>query len=94
MRTLPGKAPRPTDLSAKLPVHHELQAERWRHIEALFEAALAQSPEKRAAFVAEAYPDDPQFRGELESLLAPKADSFLKSAPVSAIKALSARQAG
>jgi hypothetical protein len=33
---------------------------------------------------------DAQLRGEVESLLAQKADSFLESAPVSAIKALSA----
>jgi serine/threonine protein kinase len=67
-----------------------MEAERWRQIEALFEAAMAQPPEKRAAFLARACPDDAQLRGEVESLLAQKADSFLESAPVSAIKALSA----
>src|SRR5450755_1857004 len=67
-----------------------MEAERWKQIEALFEAAMAQPPEKRPAFLAQACPDDVQLRGEVESLLAQKADSFLESAPVSAIKALSA----
>ena len=66
-----------------------MEAERWTQIEALFEAALARPPEKRAMFLAQACPDDLQLRGEVESLLAQEADSFLESAPVSAIKALS-----
>ena len=66
-----------------------MEAERWRRIEKLYQAALAQPPEKRLAFLLQACPDDPQLRGEVESLLAQKADSFLESAPVSAIKALS-----
>jgi Tol biopolymer transport system component len=67
-----------------------MQAERWKKIEALYQAALAQPPEKRAAFLAQACPDDPQLRGEVQSLLAQQADSFLESASVSAIQALSA----
>ena len=67
-----------------------MQAERWKRIEELYQAALAQPPEKRAAFLAQACPDDPQLRGEVQSLLAQHADSFLESASVSAIKALSA----
>src|ERR1035441_3895183 len=67
-----------------------MEPERWRQIESLLEAALAQPPEKREALLARACPDDAQLRGEVESLLAQKADSFLESAPVSAIKALSA----
>src|ERR1035438_6803588 len=67
-----------------------MEPERWRQIESLLEAALAQPPEKREEFLARACPDDTQLRGEVESLLAQKADSFLESAPVSAIKALSA----
>jgi len=50
----------------------------------------AQPPGKRAAFLARACPDDPQLRVEVQSLLDQQADSFLESAPVSAIKALSA----
>src|ERR1019366_9373226 len=67
-----------------------MQAERWKQIEELYQAALAQPAEKRAAFLAHACSDDPQLRGEVQSLLAQQADSFLESAPVSAIKALSA----
>jgi eukaryotic-like serine/threonine-protein kinase len=65
-----------------------MQAERWKQIEALYQAALAQPPEKRAAFLAQACPDDPQLRGEVRSLLDQQADSFLESAPLTAIKAL------
>src|SRR5271170_6397616 len=66
-----------------------MEAKRWRQIEALFEAALAQPPEKRAAFLAQACPDDLQLRGEVQSLLDQQADSFLESAPLSAVQALS-----
>jgi len=67
-----------------------MQAERWRQIEDLYHAALAQPVEKRAAFLAQACPDDPQLRGEVQSLLDQQADSFLESAPLSAVRALSA----
>jgi serine/threonine protein kinase len=67
-----------------------MQAERWKKVEALYQAALAQPPEKRAAFLAQACPEDPQLRGEVQSLLDQQAESFLESSPVSAIKALSA----
>jgi hypothetical protein len=45
---------------------------------------------KRAAFLAQACPDDPQLRAEVQSLLDQQADSFLESAPVSAVRALGA----
>ena len=67
-----------------------MEAERWRRIEALCQAALEQPPEKRPAFLAQACPDDPQLRGEVQALLDQQADSFLESAPVSAVRALSA----
>ncbi len=67
-----------------------MQADVWKKVEALYEAALAQPPEKRAAFLAQACPDDPQLRGEVQSLLDQQAKSFLESSPLSAIKALSA----
>jgi Tol biopolymer transport system component len=67
-----------------------MQAERWKQIEELYQAVLAQPPEKRAAFLAQACPDDPQLRGEVESLLAQQAESFLESAPLSAVHALTA----
>jgi serine/threonine protein kinase/Tol biopolymer transport system component len=67
-----------------------MQAERWRQIEELYQEALAQPPEQRAAFLAQACADDPELRAEVQSLLDQQADSFLESAPVSAIHALSA----
>ena len=67
-----------------------MQAERWKQIEALYQAALAQPPEKRAAFLAQACAGDAALRVEVQALLDQQADSFLESAPVSAIKALSA----
>ena len=67
-----------------------MQAERWKQIEDLCQAALSQAPEKRAAFLAQACPDDLQLRGEVQSLLDQQAGSFLESGPVSAVKALSA----
>jgi hypothetical protein len=36
-----------------------MQAERWKQIEELYQAALAQPPEKRAVFLAQACPNDP-----------------------------------
>lgn len=44
---------------------------------------------ERTAFLAQACADDPELRGEVQSLLDQQADSFLESAPVSAIKTLS-----
>jgi Tol biopolymer transport system component/predicted Ser/Thr protein kinase len=67
-----------------------MEAERWRHIEALVEAVQAQPPEKRAVFLAQACPDDPQLRGEVQSLFDQQANSFLESSPISAIKTLCA----
>jgi Arc/MetJ-type ribon-helix-helix transcriptional regulator len=37
-----------------------MQAERWKQIEDVYQAALAQPAERRAAYLAQAYPDDPQ----------------------------------
>jgi hypothetical protein len=67
-----------------------MQSERWQQIEALYQAALAQPAEKRATFLAQACPEDPHLRCEVQSLLDRQAKSFLGSSPVSAIKALSA----
>jgi Tol biopolymer transport system component len=66
-----------------------MQAERWKKVEELYEAAIALPPEKRAEFLAQACPADAGLRGEVQSLLAQQADSFLESAPLSAIKTLS-----
>jgi len=67
-----------------------MEADRWRRIEALCQAALEQPPEKRAVFLTQACSDDAQLRAEVQALLDQPADSFLESAPLSAIKALSA----
>jgi serine/threonine protein kinase len=47
-----------------------IDAERWRRIECLFQAALDRMPEERIRFLAESCPDDPELRLEIESLLA------------------------
>jgi len=66
-----------------------MQADRWKEIQELYEAAIALPPEKRAEFLAQACPADAGLRGEVQSLLAQPANSFLESAPLSAIKTLS-----
>jgi len=63
-----------------------MQAERWKKIEELYQAALAQPPDRRSDFLAKACADDVELRHDVESLLAQKADSFLEGAPVSRIK--------
>ena len=55
-----------------------MEAERWKKIEGLYQAAIAQPPEKRAEFLAQACPADAGLRGEVQSLLAQQADSFLE----------------
>ena len=67
-----------------------MEAERWKQIEELCQAALEQPPETRAAFLERACPDDAKLRAEVQALLNQQADSFLESAPISAIKALGA----
>ena len=44
--------------------------ERWRHVETLFEAAVARLPQERAAFLKESCNGDESLRSELEVLLA------------------------
>ena len=65
-------------------------ADLWKQIEDLCQAALEQAPQQCPAFLAQACPDDPQLRDEVELLLKQQADSFLEGTPVSAIRALSA----
>jgi eukaryotic-like serine/threonine-protein kinase len=67
-----------------------MEADLSKKVEALYQAALAQPPEKRAAFLAQACPDETRLRGEVESLLDQQADSFLERASVSAVQALRA----
>jgi len=65
-----------------------MQADRWKRIQELYEAAIALPPEKRAEFLEQVCPADAGVRGEVQSLLVQQADSFLESGPVSAIKTL------
>jgi non-specific serine/threonine protein kinase/serine/threonine-protein kinase len=58
-----------------------MQADLWKKVEALFQAALAQPPERRATFLLEACPHDLQLRREVQSLLDQQPDSFLESSP-------------
>ena len=67
-----------------------MNADRWKQIENCYHAAMGRPVPERAAFLLQACADDPELRDEEQSLLAQKADSFLESAPLSAIKTLSA----
>jgi eukaryotic-like serine/threonine-protein kinase len=62
-----------------------MEPERWKHIEELYKAAMAQPAEKRADILRRACPGDPELRAEVESLLeaAGSASSFLEGSPVS-----------
>jgi len=59
-----------------------MQAERWKKVEELYQAAIALSAQKRGEFLASACPDA-ALRLEVESLLDQNADSFLESGLVS-----------
>jgi hypothetical protein len=67
-----------------------MEPERWKHIQALYDSAIALPAEKRAEFLAQACPADAGLRSEVQSLLAQQAGSFLESGPVSTIKTLGA----
>jgi hypothetical protein len=58
-----------------------MKPERWKKIEALYNAAMEHEPGRRAAFVAEACAGDGLLRGEVESLLAQgdKGGSFIEA---------------
>jgi serine/threonine protein kinase len=62
-----------------------MQADLWKKVEELFQAVQAEPPDKRADFLNQACPDDPEVRAEVQSLLdaAPGAASFLDSSPLS-----------
>ena len=66
-----------------------MNADRWKQIENCYHAPMGRPVPERAAFLAQACADDPELRGEVDSMLAQQADSFLESAPLSAIKTLS-----
>jgi len=62
-----------------------MDAELWKQVEDLYEAALLQPLETRAEFLREATPNNPELRAEVESLLkaASEESSFLEDTPVS-----------
>jgi serine/threonine protein kinase/Tol biopolymer transport system component len=64
-----------------------MQAERWKQVEALFEAAQHLPSDQRAAFLQQARPGDPELCAEVESLLkaADSRDPLLDGSPLSSI---------
>jgi len=68
-----------------------MQAELWKKVEELYHAALAQPPEKRATFLAQACPENPAVRREVQLLLDKPADSFLETVPLSAVQGAGTR---
>jgi Tol biopolymer transport system component len=61
-----------------------MQVERWKRIEELYQAALAEPPEKRSEFLRRTCADHPSLQREIESLLslASEARSFLEDSPI------------
>jgi len=64
-----------------------MQADHWKIIEELYQAAALLPREKRAAFLQERCPGDPDLQAEVESLLraADTGDSLLDGSPLSSI---------
>jgi serine/threonine protein kinase len=64
-----------------------MQVERWKQVEDLFEAAQKQPPYRRAEFLRQACPSDPELRAEVESLLkaAESRDPLLDGSPLSSV---------
>ena len=64
-----------------------MQAERWKQVEALFEAAQQRPADQRSDFLLQACPDDPELCAEVASLLkaAESRDPLLDGSPLSSI---------
>ncbi|MGA7410799.1 MAG: protein kinase [Bryobacteraceae bacterium] len=64
-----------------------MPSERWKQVEALFEAAQQQPVDQRAEFLRQACPDHPEVCAEVESLLkaADSRDPLLDGSPLSSI---------
>ena len=64
-----------------------MQVERWKQVEALFEAAQQRPADQRVEFLRQACPDDPELCADVESLLnaAESRDSLLDGAPLSSV---------
>jgi serine/threonine protein kinase/Tol biopolymer transport system component len=58
----------------------------WSRVEELFQAARAQPPSQRFAFLSRACSDEPGLRSEVESLLRAADDSFLEGSPLSSLQ--------
>jgi serine/threonine protein kinase/tetratricopeptide (TPR) repeat protein len=59
-----------------------VEPERWREVDAVFQAAQERPPEQQAAFLSQACGDDVELRQEVESLLRAATDTrFLESPP-------------
>src|SRR6185503_20206842 len=73
----------------------ESAAERWRHVERIYLAALEQ-PERRTALLDELCAGDAELRREVESLLQarPTADTFLERGALHAAAGLVAKDTG
>jgi serine/threonine protein kinase/tetratricopeptide (TPR) repeat protein len=58
-----------------------MDGERWERVKELFEAALERAEPERLAYLAQACPDDPELRREVESLLSgeKRAGDFLRT---------------
>ncbi|MGA7414123.1 MAG: protein kinase, partial [Bryobacteraceae bacterium] len=67
-----------------------MQANLWKKVEELFQAAMVLPPEDRAEFLAKSCGDDSRLREEVQSLLdaAPGVESFLEDSPVSVAPSL------
>ena len=61
------RPPRPPRARQRASEGHRMQADLWKKVDDLYQAALAQPPEKRAAFLEQACPDGLQLRGEVQS---------------------------
>src|ERR1017187_4611571 len=59
-----------------------MQAELWKKVDELFQAVLAEAPEKRVEFLNRVCPDDALVRSEVESLLKQADGSFLEGSPL------------
>ena len=69
--------------------------ERWKKIRRVIEAAVSLSPAQREAFLQAAAKEDPDLRGEVDSLLArDRSDSFLQDPAVQASDILRFLQGG
>ncbi len=63
-----------------------MEQEAWTRVEELFQAARAQPPDQRPAFLARSCSGDPELRSEVESLLRAAEDSLLEGSPLSSIE--------